>query len=203
MKQTLRFQRVLIVLVPLALSLGLVAQVGPPGAGIPPGFGVGHLIQQPGPEHQRLAKFVGTWQAEVNYYYGQKDPVMKTAGTEVCALASEGRWLSTRFDETPDKAGKGEEYQGLGILGWDPNKKRYVSTWTDSVVPEMLNLEGDSSADGNTFTLTGQMVNPLQPGQPAKLQFVMEFSEKGTRTLTVRSNDLLFMKAEYHLKKKR
>ena len=35
------------------------------------------------------------------------------------------------------------EFHGQGQTGYDPNKKKYVGTWVDSISPTIMIMEGD------------------------------------------------------------
>lgn len=54
----------------------------------------------------------------------------------------------------------GQPYSGVGISAYDNLRKRYVSTWIDTMGTGIFMMEGTASADGKTITLKGQHAEP-------------------------------------------
>ena len=52
----------------------------------------------------------------------------------------------------------GMEFNGRGQSGYDPMKKKYVSTWTDSMSPFLSVMEGNYDDSGKVLTMTGKAV---------------------------------------------
>ena len=88
----------------------------------------------------------------------------------------EGDWNAT-------VAFGGGTFEGRGLTGYDPHKKKYVSTWADSVAPHLMVMEGSFAADGKTFTETGEGMGPDAKLQ--KLKSVYEFKDKDTIVFTM------------------
>lgn len=49
----------------------------------------------------------------------------------------------------------GQPCSGIGPTGYDNSRKKYVSTWIDSMGTGIFLMEGTASADGKTTTLKG------------------------------------------------
>jgi uncharacterized protein DUF1579 len=124
----------------LALSLSLTATLAAQGEEMP----------KPGPEHQKLAKTAGTWDAVVESTSKDGKPE-KTKGTAERRTFG-GFWLTEDFTGTF----AGMPFQGHGVLGYDPIKKKYVESWSDSMSPVLMTLEGTFDKDGKVLTMTGQ-----------------------------------------------
>jgi hypothetical protein len=127
---------------------------------------------KPGPEHEMLkTKFVGDWDVTVSMGGMQA----KAAATYTMDLG--GFWLTEKF------LGEfaGQKFEGRGTLGYDPIKKKHIATWTDSISPALIVLEG--TFDGKTLTSTGE--GPGMDGKPTKLKNVYEFPDKDTIVFTM------------------
>jgi hypothetical protein len=118
---------------------------------------------KPGPEHERLKKFEGQWDATVSFAGGE------SKATASYKLGLGGFWLQHHF--------KGEfagaPFEGRGLTGYDPRKKKYISTWADSMEPNLLLMEGNFDKDGKTYTENGE--SPGMDGQLQKLKSIFEF----------------------------
>ncbi len=123
---------------------------------------------KPAPEMDALKKFEGSWDVTV-LFNGQE-----MRGTSVYKLGFGGFWLTQ--DYTGDFGGM--KFEGRGSTGYDPNKKKYVGTWIDSMSPALTIMEGEFSNDGKTYTETGE--GPGPDGKPAKMKNVCEFTGNDT-----------------------
>ena len=83
----------------------------------------GFDVPPPGPEHKVLAKLAGAWDAQVKFH--GPAGTAESKGTMKRAMIMGGRFLKEDF--TGDMMGM--KFQGMGIVGFDPAKKKYVSTW--------------------------------------------------------------------------
>ncbi len=111
---------------------------------------------KPGPEHELLKKRAGTWDAEVDFM-GQM-----TKGTYTSKLALGDMWLVSDYQGSM----MGGAFLGHEILGWDSQKKKYVSCWVDSMSTALAFSEGSWDEASKTMTMTGDSVDPT--GQTMK-----------------------------------
>jgi hypothetical protein len=150
-------------------------------------------MPKPGPEHELLKKFVGDWDATVNFMGGEEK------GSATYTLGLGGFWLTETF--TGDFGG--QKFEGRGTTGYDPFKKKYVGTWIDSVSPTIMVMEGTYDKAANTLTDTGEGIGP--DGKLQKLKDVTEFADKDTIVFTMYSvadgKDQQMMKITYKRKK--
>jgi hypothetical protein len=103
---------------------------------------------KPGPEHQKLAAFVGNWTFEGEMKPGPMGPGGKVTGTDRVQWLPGGFFLERRFD------GKGPagEMKGVEIMGYDPAKKVYTYTYFDSMG---ATGSGTMTVSGDTWNATG------------------------------------------------
>ncbi len=133
----------------------------------------GQAPAKPGPEHEKLKKFEGEWDATVKFGGGE------AKGTSSYKLTMNGFWLQHRFKADLG----GMPFEGQGLTGYDPHKKKYVSTWADSMEPQLTLMHGNFADDGKTYTETGEGVGP--DGKLQKMKSVFEFKDKDNIVFTM------------------
>jgi hypothetical protein len=151
------------------LGLSLAAAVASAQAPAPP---------KPGPEHEILKTDVGAWDATVESFVPGAAAPMISKGTETNSLVG-GLWLVTEFKADM----MGMPFQGHGVTGWDPNKKKYVGSWVDTLTTGLGITE--STYDAATKTMTGTFEGPDPSGQIQKMKSVVTYQDADTRTFTM------------------
>jgi Protein of unknown function (DUF1579) len=153
----------------------------PPKASTSPRKGSEVAIQEqdappvvaPGPEHAVLKQAEGVWDARVEIRGG--GPPMVSRGVETNRLAMGGLWLISDF-----KGEMGEQpFEGHGLYGYDPAKKKYVGVWIDSTQYTFWPSEGDY--DAATRTLTMWMEAPDAQGHLVRWKTVTRTVDPDTR----------------------
>lgn len=132
----------------------------------------------PGPEHKLLAQDAGTWDAVVEMAEPGKPP-MKSKGVEVNTVSCGGLCLVTSFKGDMG----GMPFEGSGVTTWDPKKKKYVGSWTDSMSTGLS--IGESTYDAAKKTYTGVMEGPDMTGNIMKARSVTQITAAGTRVFTL------------------
>ena len=87
--------------------------------------------------------------------------------------------LATSFKSTM----MGQPFQGRGLAGYDPSKKKYVSTWVDTMSTGLM--LGESTYDPATKTMTGWMEGPDEAGKIVKSKAVSQSPDANTRVFTM------------------
>ena len=141
-----------------AFATGLIAALAPamqagdkkdkkdnPFAGLP----------GPGPEHKILAKCEGTWNAQVKAWFGSKEPT-ESKGVMKRKMIMDGRYLRESF--TGSFADK--KFEGLGVIGYDVDKKKYVMSWVDNFSTGVVINEGTYDPSKKTLTFVGEENTP-------------------------------------------
>lgn len=109
-------------------------------------------ISKPGKEVEMLANMAGTFDATVKMYTEPgKEPTSST-GTMTRSMIFDGRYLKEDFVG----AFFGQTFKGMGILTYDSKKKKYVSSWIDSMSTSIITMEGTYDAAKKTFTMLGE-----------------------------------------------
>jgi hypothetical protein len=132
---------------------------------------------KPGKEHEQLNKFEGRWDAVAKGMHEGKTEESK--GTETVTVGYDGYWYVLNYNGMHD----GKTFTGHGMLGYDPNKKKYLLTWIDNMSPYAMWAEGESDSSGKTFTFTSECFCP-ELGKVGPMRSVFEFQDDKHRTLT-------------------
>jgi hypothetical protein len=126
-------------------------------------------------EHELLAKLAGDWDV-VMYVMGQE-----IAGKEHNELIAGGLWLTTSFEA--DMAG--QPFEGHGVLGFDTQKKKYVSTWVDPSRTDIMFMEATVKGTARVGTammmgMTGEKVETrVVEDMPTDDKRILTFHQKG------------------------
>lgn len=113
-------------------------------------------LGEPGPKHEMLDRFVGAWDVTTTMSMPGMEP-MVTEGTATIEWALNGRWLITRQSGTM----MGQPYEGMGMMGHDNYKNRFVQTWCDSMTTAFYYSEGEAAPDGGVYFFSGAMDEPM------------------------------------------
>jgi len=133
---------------------------------------------KPGPEHQMLARDAGVWDANVESWMEPGKPPAVSKGVETNTMMG-GMWLLTEFKGDF----MGAPFQGHGVTGYDPVKKKFVGTWVDTM--SMAQNLSEGTYDPTTKTLTGYVDGPGPDGKPARMKQVSEWKDPDTRVFTM------------------
>jgi Protein of unknown function (DUF1579) len=156
----------LLMLVSAALLPAVVAAQAPP-------------MPTAGPEHAILKEDVGTWDASIEMMMPGAPPAPASKGVEVNVMSCNGLCLATEF--------KGElmgmPFQGHGVSTWDPAKKKYIGSWSDSMAPGLAVTE--SSWDAAKKTMNGTMDAPDGSGGTVKMRSTVAYTADGKRVFSM------------------
>ena len=160
-----------------AVTLGLsglaVAQ------GMPP-------LPKPGPAHAIFTDTAGTWDARVESFMVPGGPPSISSGVETDRVGCGGLCLITDFKgsfvmgppSTPPSS-----FEGHGTETYDPAKKKYIGSWTDSMSAGLFVTEG--TYDAATKTTTGSMEGPDLMGQVSKMRSTVTRPDPNTRVFSM------------------
>ena len=123
---------------------------------------------QLGPEHEMMAKDVGTWDVAVTSWMAPGAPPIESKGVAVRTLHLGGRVMHEEF--TGDMMGT--PFTGLGRSGYDNVSAKHWSTWTDSMSTGIMVSEGECDAS-STCTFVGTYNDPVKGG-PVTSRFVVK-----------------------------
>ncbi len=133
------------------------------------------MMPKPGPEHALLASLSGHWDAKTTVRFPGA-PEMVTKGTETVSMLG-GFWQISDFEGEM----MGQKFSGRGTLGYDPNKKKYVGTWCDTMSPALTYFEGTMDAAKKTLTTHSSMADFMDPTKTVKMRMVTEIKSENAR----------------------
>jgi hypothetical protein len=138
MRRQLGVLAVIIVLCALGVQLAAQAPQAPPAP-------------KPGPEHQRLAYFVGQWTSEGEMKPGPMGPGGKISATDTC------EWFEGRFAVICRSEGKGPmgPVKNIGILGYSAEEKVYTYYGVDNSNMTMTSVPR-GTVQGDTWTFSDE-----------------------------------------------
>jgi Protein of unknown function (DUF1579) len=117
-------------------------------------------LAKPGPEHKMLAKLEGTWDAKIKMWMGPGEP-KESKGVLKRKMIMDGRYLREKFDGDFG----GMKFEGLGLIGYDVNKKKYVMAWVDNFETGISNSDGAYDTGSKSYTFRGEEDNPQMGGK--------------------------------------
>jgi Protein of unknown function (DUF1579) len=136
-------------------------------------------VPKPGPEHEILKRDVGVWDATVEMQGPPGAPASVSKGTETVSLMGGGLWQITEFKGEM----MGQPFEGRGATGFDPNKKKYVGTWVDSMTTGLSLVE--ATLDPSKNVMTGTMEGTDPSGAVTKMKEVTEWKDADNRLFTL------------------
>ena len=132
-------------------------------------------------EHKLLEPLVGVWDTVSTAVMEPGKPPMVCKGREEIRRVGK-LWTVATGEATMN----GQEMNWQLTLGYDPELKKYVGTWIDSMTPYLWKYEGTLDDSGKTLTLNTEGPNPMAPGTRARFREVIEFAGPDQRKMTSR-----------------
>jgi hypothetical protein len=135
-------------------------------------------MPKPQKEHEWLRQFAGTWENE-GEATPPGQPTVRFNGTETTRMLG-GFWMISE--------GKSEMMGVMGesllTMGYDPEKKKYVGTWVDSMNSHLWKYEGDLDATGKILTLNSEGPCPFKGGKLTKFKEILEVKGPDQKVFT-------------------
>ncbi len=133
-------------------------------------------LATPGEPHKQLAGLAGSWTTQTKEWMEPGKPPVESTGSVEMKMLLDGRFLQQEFTGNM----MGQPYAGVGISGYDNLRKRYVTTWIDTMGTGIFMMEGTASADRKTITLRGQ--HDVPGGGRMTHRAVWKISDTNTHT---------------------
>ncbi len=158
-------------------------------------------MPKPGPEHKLFQMDAGSWDATVETFMAPGAPPAVSKGVEANTVGCGGLCLVSDFK---GEMAPGQPFHGHGVSAWDPAKKKYVGSWTDSMSSGLM--VGESTYDAAKKTATGWMEGPDRSGKVVKSRAVVEYKDADTRIFSMYQpgpggKEALTMKISYKRRK--
>lgn len=111
-------------------------------------------------QHEVLAKMAGSFECKTSFSMGGPEMTESTGTSELETILG-GRYVAQHF-VMPEFMGM--EFEGMGAIGYDKSKDKFVNVWIDSMSTGMMFLEGEYDEDTDTMTWHGDAVEPGPAG---------------------------------------
>ena len=98
----------------------------------------------------------GKFDAKVKVFFPDPSNPTESTGTLNRKMILDGNVLQESFKGEFD----GKTFTGLGMIGFDPHKKQFISTWADSMSTTISIMHGTWDAEKKTFTSVGEEFDP-------------------------------------------
>ena len=154
-------QRTHLMLLPVVALLSFAA-----GAALQEGGG-GMTPATPGEEHALLERMAGSWTTHLNMMGNTSE------GKHEKKLDLGGLWLVGRMEGEF----MGQPFTGIDVIGWDPEKEKYVGIWVDNFTAAIQTLEGSYDPEAQRLEFEAPSVNPMT-GEPVTELHRWDLSEE-------------------------
>jgi hypothetical protein len=114
-------------------------------------------LSKPGPSHQLLDVFAGAWDVKITFWSQPNGQPQDSHGSSQLSWILGNRFLKEDFEGDV----LGEQYQGLGLMGYDAASRRFTTVWIDSLNTTVAVQKGKFFPEENTFDLTGEVYDPM------------------------------------------
>jgi len=131
----------------------------------------------PGPQHEALAKSVGSYELKVKSWHEPGGPPVEDTGFANRTMKLDGRVLVEEVTSTMT----GTPFTGQLMMGFDNVTGQYWGVWVDSMSTGMMVSEGTCDDTHESCTFTGTYNDPLT-GQPTKTRMVSRRTGPTTET---------------------
>ena len=126
----------------------------------------------PGDHHKNLAPMVGHFKYVNKFRMNPQAPWMESDGECHSEMALGGRYLLSQVQGPM----MGENFEGMGCLGYDNNSGKHFMGWIDNMGTGMMKAEGTCSDNCKVITFEGRQDDPMtgKADQPYKIQYVIK-----------------------------
>jgi len=109
-----------------------------------------------GPEHKVLETLTGTFDANVKFFFPDPTKPTISKGLMTRKMILGGNFMQENF------SGEffGSKFTGIGLVGFDYAKKKFTTTWCDSMSTSMMLMEGTYDPAKKTLTSVGDDYEP-------------------------------------------
>lgn len=138
---------------------------------------------EPSPQHKIVMQDIGQWDAVVKLWMNEQG----VADASIEPMVSKGKEVNRKLGEfwcisTFKGEFAGMPFEGHSVSGFDPIKKKFVGSWTDSFTPNAMHMVG--TYDEATKTLTSQTKGIGMDGKEVIGQSTLVYKDEQTRLLT-------------------
>jgi hypothetical protein len=138
----------------------------------------------PGEHHEVLKKMIGMWTVSSKMWKDPTSTPMESVGTSENKMILGDRFLSQEFHGTH----MNQPFMGMGLMGFDNQTKKFVSTWVDDMSTGIMVSYGTMDKGKNMITQMGEMKNPMT-NKSMKLKMVTRIESDTKHVFEMWCND--------------
>lgn len=147
-----------------------------PGEGeMPPEMMEWMKYAEPGEHHEHLKPLAGKWDQAMRWRMAPDAEWTESKSQAQCTWVLGGRWLRQDVQGVEEEM-PGQKFEGLGHLGYDNFKRKYVQLWMDNMFTGVMMGEGTCDPSGKVITVTGQGPDVTSPGKMKKFKWVTKIA---------------------------
>lgn len=136
-------------------------------------------MAMPGPMHELMKPMAGSWKAMSKSWMAPGEAAV-TEGT------CENTWvLGNRFLQTTYKGAlAGMPFEGYGLMGYDNQKKEFVSVWADNMTTGLMMSDGMVDPSGKILTMKSTMMDPAT-GNPVDMKMITKVEDENRHMMSM------------------
>ena len=139
----------------------------------------------PGPMHQMMASWNGTWSGETTMWDHDGATPQKSTGTAVNTMIMDGKYQSGKHTGNM----MGMPFEGWSITGYDNATKQFVSSWIDTWSTGIMNMTGTYDSSSKTLNMTGKVPDIHRPGKECTIREVFKIIDDNTQVMEMYGPD--------------
>ncbi len=112
----------------------------------------------PGDAHKAMEPLVGDWDYVVSWWMTPASEPQKSTGTSEVKWIMGGRFL----EQTAKGSSMGQEFRGMGVMGYDNASKQYKGVWIDNMGTGIMASTGSYDPSTKTFVEKGSYTDPME-----------------------------------------
>lgn len=112
----------------------------------------------PGDAHKAMEPLTGNWDYVVSWWMTPDAEPQKSTGSSEVKWIMGGRFL----EQTAKGTSMGQEFQGMGVMGYDNASKQYRGVWIDNMGTGIMTSTGSYDASTKTFEEKGSYTDPME-----------------------------------------
>lgn len=117
-------------------------------------------LASPGAHHDQLKPLAGKWETVGKFRMDPAAPWTETKSKATIEWVLGGRFLTQKVMGDPMMPGE-PPFEGFGILGYDNQAQKFVSTWMDNMGTMIMTADGTADAAGKVITFKGDFMDPM------------------------------------------
>lgn len=141
-----------------------------------------HEYATPGEAHKVLKDIAGKWTYTTKFWESESATPHESKGSAKMTMILGGRFLQ---QEVKGKGMDKMDYEGMGLIGYDNVKKKYITTWIDNMGTGIMEGEGQFNASTKMLTEEGEFTCPMTKDQEADYRGEWVLTDKNNMTYSM------------------